>query len=1166
MARHNDFTTIRTEGALLPPDLLRRLRDNDKDLPGLTPDAYHLIGHTRLSEAISEAWNKLQGAWATFQDARTTIPEGTPGTATTRDRWLLPLFQVLDYGRLQTSTAREVNGKTYPISHAWTHVPIHLVGCNIDLDTRTAGVAGAARQSPHGLVQAYLNATDDSLWGVVSNGLKLRLLRDNHTLTRQAYLEFDLEAMLTGEVYPDFVLLYLTLHQSRLEADKPENTLLEQWTRAAQDQGTRALDRLRDGVQAALTTLGQGFLEHPANTTLRTDLTTGTLTPQGYYRQLLRVVYRFLVLFAAEDRDLLHPPTASEEAKRRYAYYSTRRLRDLADAIPGGRHPDQYHLLKRTWHWLGHDGAPDLAIPALGGFLFSPTATPHLDDAELTNRSVLGAIRNLAYTQVEHSRFPIDYRNMGAEELGSVYESLLELVPRLDPETGEFQLEVLGESERRSTGSYYTPTSLINVALDGALGPAIERAAGSENPEQALLRIRVLDPSAGSGHFLIGAGHRIARRLAQVRAGDDEPAVVTVRHALRDVISKCLYGVDLNDMAAELCKVALWLEALEPGRPLTFLDHHVKAGNSLVGVPPWIDATDLVSEGIPDEAYAGLEDDDREVVRATRMQNRRERAGEPPLFGREVGGVLRDLARRFSVIESTPDEDIATIRAKEDLYRKATSDAGAESARRVADAWVAAHFWPLRSGGPRPITSADLRDIDAGTSLSPDQESQMRRLAEEYRFLHWQYAFPSVIAAGGFDVVVGNPPYVDSEAMSRSAPRQRQFIAGAFQSTSGNWDMYVPFVERSVDVAQESGSVALVTPAKILASDYAAALQTMLLRSGLSEVHDFSDARPFRDADVSVAILVTHKQHGRATTRFVRYGSDLKATRDVEVTVESLRKLPTGFISAPLQATNPSVLRFLECPSRLKDIAKLGDGATTGEAYEIRKIVQESGSGSAHGHEFVRLANTGTIDPFRVLWGAREIRYLGFRGPRPVVPASGLGALSAKRLNQAMSPKVILAGLGKSLEAAYADAGVLCGKSSVMVLPSNDVCPYALTALLNAPCVTELYAALFGARGFGAGSMNIGARQLEQLPVPHIKYLLPYNDEVLVAALEAVDDQDLKRLLPRGLLSAIGRRLSRDGAHDDDVEADVSAGQLEHLDNVVHWAFELTLDMSGEAA
>jgi hypothetical protein len=210
----NTFTSIHTEGSLLPADLLQRVLAGDKDLGGLTPADYHLPGKEKLNEAVNRSWNRLQGAWAAFQTSQSRLKAGEPGTTLTRERWLLPLFQELGYGRLVTTKAIEIEGKAYPISHGWGNVPIHLVGCGIDLDKRAPGVAGASRSSPHSIVQELLNRADDRLWGIVANGLRLRILRDNASLTRQAYLEFDLEAMFSGDVYADFVLLWLMAHQS----------------------------------------------------------------------------------------------------------------------------------------------------------------------------------------------------------------------------------------------------------------------------------------------------------------------------------------------------------------------------------------------------------------------------------------------------------------------------------------------------------------------------------------------------------------------------------------------------------------------------------------------------------------------------------------------------------------------------------------------------------------------------------------------------------------------------------------------------------------------------------------------------------------------------------------------------------------------------------------
>ncbi len=439
----NTFTTIHTEGALLPVDLLQRISENDKNLEGLNPESYHLAPGEKLNEAINRSWNRLSGLWGAFQAARDRLGPTDAGTTLTRERWLLPLFQELGFGRLSTSKAVDIEGKSYPISHRWQNVPLHLVGCGIELDKRTPGAAGAARTSPHSLMQEYLNRSDDVQWGVISNGLGLRILRDNATLTRQAYIEFDLESMFDGEIYSDFVLLWLMCHQSRFETtEKQAECLLEKWSKSAQESGTRALDDLRRGVEEAIVSFGQGFLHHPLNGELRNRLKNGDLSAQDYYRQLLRLVYRLIFLFAAEDRNLLLLPGAAMDARQRFQnYYSTTRLRALAQRQRGSRHHDRYEALRLVMTLLGSDsGCPELAIPALGGFLFDARSTADLNDAKLDNQALLSAVRSLAFITEGNTRRAVDYRNLGPEELGSVYESLLELHPLLNTDAGTFQL------------------------------------------------------------------------------------------------------------------------------------------------------------------------------------------------------------------------------------------------------------------------------------------------------------------------------------------------------------------------------------------------------------------------------------------------------------------------------------------------------------------------------------------------------------------------------------------------------------------------------------------------------------------------------------------------------------------------------------------------------
>jgi type I restriction-modification system DNA methylase subunit len=235
----------------------------------------------------------------------------------------------------------------------------------------------------------------------------------------------------------------------------------------------------------------------------------------------------------------------------------------------------------------------------------------------------------------------VDYRNMGSEELGSIYESLLELVPQHSASDRTFELVDRLGNDRKKTGSYYTPSSLIETLLDSTLDPVIDDAvkrgeqtatlAGQLDPGETiiaeLLSLTVCDPACGSGAFLVAAARRIAKRVAAVREGNPEPTLESVRHAMHEVVARCLYGVDLNPMAVDLAKISLWIESLEPGKPLGFLDAHIKHGNALIGATPA-----LIEGGIPDKAFKPIEGDDASFANGLGARNEKERGGQDSLF------------------------------------------------------------------------------------------------------------------------------------------------------------------------------------------------------------------------------------------------------------------------------------------------------------------------------------------------------------------------------------------------------------------------------------------------------------------------------------------------------------------------------------------------------
>ena len=605
-----DRTHVAAVGGLLSRDILNKIATSDPALSGTDPTDYGLVPGERTGDAVTRSWHRLVGIWANFRQAETRRPE-TDRTATTltRDRWLKPLLEELGFTNLSNVKTITLDDKEYPISHEWDNtVPIHQLGWRLPVDKRTPGIAGAAKKSPHSLVQEFLNGSDEHLWGIVTNGRILRILRDNAALTRQAYCEFDLQAIFDSDSYSDFQTLWRACHRTRFQGTPPANCHLEKWNIEAITSGTRALNQLRDGVEEALLKMGNGFLAHRDNTHLRQNIRLGQLTADDFLRQLLRLVYRMLFLLVAESRELLLAPDTPNAAKARYyRYYSVSRLRRLAERRPGTAHSDLWQSLKLTMNALDTNSnpIPELGLVPLGSFLWSPDAIADIDGAQIDNRHLLAAIRHLCFTRDHQAKAlrPVDYKNLGSEELGSVYESLLELHADLNGDARTFKLDTAAGSERKVTGSYYTPTPLINRLLDETLEPLLHRAETQPDPDKALLGLRVLDPACGSGHFLIAAAHRIARRLATVRTNGDEPTPEQTRTALRQVIGQCLYGIDINPMAVELCKVSLWLEANQNGQPLNFLDHHIACGNSLLGTTPQL--LDVLPRDVVDSLVFG---------------------------------------------------------------------------------------------------------------------------------------------------------------------------------------------------------------------------------------------------------------------------------------------------------------------------------------------------------------------------------------------------------------------------------------------------------------------------------------------------------------------------------------------------------------------------------
>ena len=780
--------TISIEGGLFTSEWLTKVSSQQA---AMQADAdYGVRAGFNSREEIGFAWRSAQTLWRQFDQAR---------QQPNADAWGISqhfstefLRQCFAFSLTKQTTPIVIADRNYPVlfSALEGHVPIvmspHDEAKALDIAHDRLGDNSGERvrkRSAFGLLQESLNAMPDALWGIATNGLQLRIARDNASLTRPAWVEVDLERLFAEERYADFSVMWLLLHASRFGSAGSSATdcALEQWRNACREQGTRARETLRGGVEAALLELGQGFVSHPANTALRDALATGTLSSHEYLRELLRLVYRQIFLLTVEEREILHRSDADLGAVALYADgYSLRRLRERAVRRSAhDRHGDLWQALRQVWIGLGV-GEPLLALPPLGG-LFESNQCPSLDACKLENRFLLSALFHLAWLRPEAnaSLTRVNWRDMGPEELGSIYESLLELVPMLSNDHRQFSFHTGAATRgnaRKTSGSYYTHDSLVQVQMDSALEPVIASTLEShpvgQDAVDALLALSVIDPACGSGHFLLAAARRIAGHLARVRAqmrdsqlgNSGQPTPEDYRHALRDVVTHCVYGVDMNPMALELARMALWLEGYTPDAPLGFIDHHFQLGNALLGVMD----PKIILDGIPDDAFKALTGDNNALCLDLKRRNRIERAGLQRMraaasFSQSLASMdLTNTASPLQQLDNLPDSSLDDIASKRNAYLKLQKDADNGGLTLALNLYCAAYLLPKQGSNVSQSvvpTTQDVMNALLGQSLIEGKKDAALKLAKRTPLLHWHLAFAQVFAKGGFNVVLANPPW-----------------------------------------------------------------------------------------------------------------------------------------------------------------------------------------------------------------------------------------------------------------------------------------------------------------------------------------------------------------------------------------------------------------------
>ena len=751
------FSALKIEGGILPMHLLQSVAA--LEAPRQAGTDYGLYKSLVIKEELARYWRIANDLYSSYIERRPTLSESVLSV----EEWLVPFFrEVLGYDDLVSLevSSEDDQDSTHPHDAACSHcacrgvVPMLLVAHDVDLDKLDSRIVNDGRRViPHRAIQEYLNTDNRVLWGILSNGSKLRLLRENASITRSTYIEVDLDLIFSEELYSDFAALWLIAHSTRVHPsdDKPASCIIEEWRSKAHETGERIRENLRHGVAETLNQLGNGFLQHPNNTRLRDSLNQGNLSSESYFQQLLELVYRMLFLFTVEERDLLHHPGATDYQKAVYeGGYGLSRLRERAlRRRHYDRNQDLWQGLKITFSALA-EGADGLGIPALGG-LFRRVLCPDLDEATIANENLLEAIRTLCFFRSDTTITRVNYKDMDTEELGSVYESLLEYQPVIEVDGAIWTFTFAGINDgqrtkgsvRKLTGSYYTPPSLVGELIKSTLEPIIAEtlASNPENPRAAILNLNVIDPACGSGHFLLASARRLADEITRIESDSEFSTEIVRQHALREVVQHCIYGVDVNSLAVELCKTALWIETVEPGKPLTFLDSHIVKGNSFVGIQD----PKILGKGIPATAYKALTGDDKDVCAQIRKRN--STPTQDWFFDEEAA---LEVAVANIDLDVMPENTLDDIERKRIAWETTLSDKTRTRELLRADLFVSAWFAQKTKNSHELVPQTKELDLlERGLPLPAGVEKFVQTLAGAHSFFHWHITFGEIYAGWG---------------------------------------------------------------------------------------------------------------------------------------------------------------------------------------------------------------------------------------------------------------------------------------------------------------------------------------------------------------------------------------------------------------------------------
>ena len=684
-------------------------------------------------------------------------------------------------------------------------------------------------------------------WGILTNGKQWRLYHRDTAHKLDVYYEVDLEELVRSGDVARFLYFYAFFRRAAWE-DGPFS--LAQLLRASGEYARGVGDSLKGQVYEALRHIAQGFLDYPLN-----NLTPDAPTLQAIHDNALILLYRLIFILYAEARELL-PVRENEMYRDTYSLFA------IARAVAKDRDGHKRLLPTSALLWprlkelftIIDKGSPPLHVATFNGGLFDPQKHPFLEQYSVGDDHLQAAIDKLARVKGQL----VDYRDLAVRHMGTIYEGLLEY--RLQPcaPTDGWTVDLLTDKgERKATGSYYTPEYIVKFIVERTVGPVLQEAVVGKTTDadvlHAILTVNVLDPAMGSGHFLVEATEYIARYLVDLGlTQDDTTNEADLAYWKRRVVQSCIYGVDLNPLAVELAKLSLWLITVAKDRPLSFLDHHLRPGNSLVG--------------------ARLSALQQHSVTAAKSA-RKKKAAVEDTSGQTALFADTDFTQRMAVavgsmwmIEENEAVSVAQVKEQERLYadlrRQLIGKYG-----KLADLLTAQQFGlAVPSDLWKPLVDFALgRTLGVPKAIS-DLLVQAEAIAAQERFFHWELEFPEIYfdrfgrpldEDGGFEAVVGNPPYVRQEQLAPYKP----YFQAHYQAFNGVADLYLYFYERGLQIARQDARMAYISSGTFARANFAASFRQWLPTVAQMEtLIDFGENQPFEGAEmVRPSIVVLRK-------------------------------------------------------------------------------------------------------------------------------------------------------------------------------------------------------------------------------------------------------------------------------------------------------------------